>query len=57
MVHITPTVNNEIHQAIPSVMNLVPVINDVVHHTTPPPSEGLGFYDRKDDFQDQFNEM
>ena len=57
VVHVAPTVNNDILHAMPPVMNDVLVINDMVHHTTPPPSERLGFYDRMDDFQDQFNEM
>ena len=57
VVHVAPAVSNEIRYAVPPVMNVVPVVNDVVHHPTPPPSEGIGFYDRMDDFQDQFNEM
>ena len=57
VVHIAPTVNNEIRHDVPPIMNVVLVINEVVHHTTPPPSEGIGFYDKMNDFQDQFNEM
>ena len=38
-------------------MNVMPFANDEVYHPVPPPSESMGFYDRLDDFQDQFNEM
>ena len=57
VVHVSPAVSNEIRHVVPPVMNVVPVVNDVVYHPTPSPSEGIGFYDIMDDFQDQFNEM
>ena len=39
------------------MVHVVPVINDEVYHAAPQPSESLGFYDRMDDYQEQFNEM
>ena len=41
----------------PPLVNALPFINDEVYHLAPPPSESMGFYDRLDDFQDQFNKM
>ena len=55
--HATPISNNEIHHVTPPMVNAMLVINDEVYHPSPPPSESLGFYDRLNDFQDQFNEM
>ena len=57
MVHALLVANNEIHHVAPPIMSVMPVINDEFYHPAPPPSESLGFYDRMDDFQDQFNEM
>ena len=57
LVHIVPVINNEINHVAPHIVNVMLVINDEVYHPTSPPSESLGFYDRMDDFQDQFNEM
>ena len=55
VVHITPTARNEIHCIAPISVNVIPFVNDEVYHPIPPPSEGLGLYDRMDDFQDQFD--
>ena len=49
VVHVVPI-------APPSV-NMVPFANDDMYRPFPPPSEGLDFYDRMDDFQDQFDKM
>ena len=57
MVHITPAAINEICYTAPPTVNAMPVVNDEVYHPVPPPSESVGFYDRLDDFRDQFNEM
>ena len=57
MLHITPAARNEIHYVAPPSVNDVPFVNDEVYHPIPPPSESLGFYDRIDDFQDQFDKM
>ena len=57
VVHITHAARNAIHYAAPPSVNVVPFANDEVYHPIPPPSEILGFYDRMDDFQDQFDRM
>ena len=57
MLHITPTARNEIHYVAPPSVNVMPFVNDEVYRLVPQPSEGVGFYDRLDDFQGQFNEM
>ena len=57
VVHAAHVANNEIYHVAPSVVNAMHVINNEVYHPTPPPSESLGFYNRMDEFQDQFNEM
>ena len=57
MVHATLVAKNKICYVVPPTMNVMPVINDKIYHPSPPPSKSLGFNDRLDDFQDQFNEM
>ena len=57
MVHVTPMARKEIHYIAPPSVNAMPFVNDEVYRLAPPPSESMGFYDRLDDFQDQFNEM
>ena len=57
VVHIIPAARNEIHYTTPPLVNSVSFVNDEVYRPVPPPSESMGFYDRLDDFQDQFNEM
>ena len=57
MVHVTPMARNEIHYTAPPSVNAMLFSNDEVYRHVPPPSESMGFYDRLDDFQDQFNEM
>ena len=55
--HVTPVAKNEIHYTAPPTVNAMSFVNDEVYCPFPPPSESVGFYDRLDDFQDQFNEM
>ena len=54
VVHITPAAKNEIRYTAPPTMNAMPFVIDEVYHPDPPTSESVGFYDRLDDFQDQF---
>ena len=56
-VHVTPMAIKEIHYTTPPSMNAMSFVNDEVYCPVPPPSESVGFYDRLNDFQDQFNEM
>ena len=51
-----PLVVHATRTAPPSV-NMAPFANDDMYRPFPPPSEGLGLYDRMDDFQDQFDKM
>ena len=55
MVHVTPAARNEIHYIAPPSVNAMEFLNDEVYHLVPPPSESIDFYDKLDDFQDQFN--
>ena len=53
-------VSHHVHPVVvsaPPVVHTIPVVNDKIYHVAAAPSESLGFYDRMDDFQDQFNEM
>ena len=50
VVHVTPATRNEIHYDAPPSVNMVSFTNDDIYRPFPPPSEGLGLYDRRDDF-------
>ena len=56
VVHVTPTAG-KIHYVVPPLVNAMSFVNNEVYCHVPPPSESMGFYNRLDDFQGQFNEM